>query len=158
MFIFSSAIVALGLVAGSIVSWMAEEELKGGKKYFMLVEKLILVFIAIALAYFYSTLSLVLIPLLLIGIFLRNTLFNYLIFSLAFYVSFDILPKFLIISSLIFLYGFPMAALFLGHRTKIEYYKKDSGFSPKRFLKYLWLISIPGLIFFLLTNLLIIVF
>jgi len=158
MFILTSAVVAFGLVAGSVVSWMAEEEIKFGARYFKLIDRLILVFLIITLAYFNFGWSLAIIPLLLIGLFLRNSLYNYIVFSLVFYVSLFPMQKFLIVGSLIFLYGFPTAALFLGERTKIEYYKKNSGFGPKKFFRYLWLISIPGLIFFLLTNLLIIVF
>lgn len=105
-------IAFLGLVIGSIITHFTKEELKPGKKYFLIAKKLILIVLIITLIYF-STFNLIffmnLIIGLIAGLFLRRI---YLYLSLAVVLAFNISNEILIFTaSLIFIFGLFESAL-----------------------------------------------
>ena len=111
----------LGLSIGLILAIIAKEELKAGKKYFILLQKAILLLIFIFLIYFlkFNLINLIIV-LLFIFIYLIKYYWNkrinesfyiYLILSIIFYISSKSLNLFIIESSLIFLYGLPTGTL-----------------------------------------------
>lgn len=109
----------LGLFAGFILASMAKEELKAGKKYFIFLQKIILLLIFIfLLIYIDLNYIMVLLILFFIAIYTlkRKKEFNelpyiYIVLSIIFYLSSKNLDLFVIESSLIFLYGLPTGSL-----------------------------------------------
>ena len=108
----------IGLFVGFILALIAKEELKAGKKYFVTLQKIILLLIFIFLLIF----ELSYIPLLLISIFIiiylfktkksfNESLYIYILLGIIFYLSSKTLNLFIIESSLIFLYGIPTGTL-----------------------------------------------
>lgn len=123
-----AAIIAyLGLFVGFILAIIAKEELKAGKKYFLFLQRIILLLIFVFLLIFIKlSYILVLLVLVFIMVYLlkRKKEFNelpyiYLILSIIFYLSSKKLDLFLIESSLIFLYGLPTGSL-LTQKSKKE--------------------------------------
>lgn len=117
----TAVISYLGLFVGFILAIIAKEELKQGKKYFLFLQKVILLLIFIFLLLFIK-LNYILILLILVFVLiyiLKNYLkkgFNelpyiYIILSTIFYISSKKLDLFVIESSLIFLYGLPTGTL-----------------------------------------------
>jgi len=111
----------LGLFAGFILAIIAKEELKAGKKYFILSQKIILLLIFIFLLVFID-LNYIIILLILAFILISlwktysekefNELpYIYAILAIIFYISSKTLNLFIIESSLIFLYGLPIGTL-----------------------------------------------
>ena len=125
-----SLVVYLGLLIGIILSFMAKEELKPGKRWFILVHNVILGFVLFFLLLFldvnyYLTLFL---PLLLI-VFLfyyseiyRKSSVIYLLLGVVFWISSKNKEPLLIISSLVFFYGFLISSLQISFKSK-NYYK-----------------------------------
>ena len=115
----TAVIAYLGLFVGFILAIMAKEELKAGKKYFLFLQKIILLLIFVfLLIYIDSNYILVLLLLVFIIIYLlkRKRKFNelpyiYIILAVIFYLSSKNLDLFVIESSLIFLYGLPTGSL-----------------------------------------------
>jgi len=115
-----AAIIAyLGLFIGILLAIMAKEEIKPGKKYFIFLQKIILLLIFIFLL-IYTDLNYILILLILALIIVHllktkkefNELpYIYIILSIIFFLSSKILNFFIIESSLIFLYGLPTGSL-----------------------------------------------
>lgn len=109
----------IGLFVGFILAIIAKEEIKPGKKYFIFLQKLILLLIFIFLLVFIKlNYILVLLILVFIVIYLLKTKkeFNespyiYIVLSVVFYLSLKILSLFVIESSLIFIYGLPTGSL-----------------------------------------------
>ena len=111
-YIFTSIIVFLGLVFGFIISHFAKEELKPGKKYFILLQRLL----ALAIFVFFMYSFHVRIYIIIIALFILSTLIYQFDFSLSiYYVVFGMLysfsPEPLTISALMFLFGLPSGAL-----------------------------------------------
>ena len=110
-----------GLIIGLALAIIAKEEISPGKKYFIFLQKAILLLIFIFLIYFLK-LNLInwIIVLLFIFIYLikyqwnkkiNESFYIYLILSIIFYISSKSLNLFIIESSLIFLYGLPTGTL-----------------------------------------------
>ncbi len=115
----TAVIAYMGLFIGFILAIIAKEELKAGKKYFILLQKIILLLIFVFLLVF---IELSYIPILLILAFILISIlrskkeFNelpyiYIILAIIFYLSSKQLNLFIIESSLIFLYGLPIGTL-----------------------------------------------
>jgi len=116
-YILVSLISAFGLAVGLIAGRIAEEELKPGKKYFVLAQNFILALILFVLLFFYKIDAIISIVLAAVFLFLliklKELKNNYLIYALlggVFFIS-SKNESFIYQSSLIFLYGFPTAAL-----------------------------------------------
>ncbi|MBU0628151.1 MAG: hypothetical protein KKC75_03105 [Nanoarchaeota archaeon] len=118
----------LGLFAGLLLAIIAKEELKAGKKYFIITKKVIIALIFISIIFLAQLKHvLILIALLIITTSLVKysktelvkTHYTYLLFSAIFYLSSKRLELFAVSSSLIFLYGLPAGTL-LSYKTKKE--------------------------------------
>ncbi len=123
-----SAISFLGLAFGIIIAFIAKDELKQGKKYFITLQNAIMALSVGVLAYFYKIdLYFVVILTLLIFFvlfYIENVKKSYVIYPLLafiFYISSGITSFFVVESVLIFLYGFPTAALLVRKRKDIIY-------------------------------------
>ena len=113
-----SLIVYLGLLVGIILAYMTKEELKPGKRYFILCHNIVLGFILFFILEFlnvnvYLTLFL---PLILIVFLFNYDLLKksplvYLALGIIFYLSSKNINQLLIISVLVFFYGFLVSAL-----------------------------------------------
>lgn len=123
----ASLITYLGIFMGFALAIIAKEEIKPGKKYFIFMQKAILLLIFLFLLIYrklnYIAASLVLAS---IMIYLLKTKkkFNklpyiYTILAVIFFMSSKIINLFIIESSLIFLYGIPTGTL-LTKRSKKE--------------------------------------
>ncbi len=121
-----SLVTYFGLLVGIILSFMAKEELKDGRKYFILLHNIILAFVLFFILEFFKVnvfLSLFL-PLILIFIlFYFNEIYKksyivYVLFGIVFYFSSKNINLLLIISSLIFFYGFLISSLQINFKKK----------------------------------------
>ncbi|HLD88613.1 MAG TPA: hypothetical protein VI894_00250 [Candidatus Nanoarchaeia archaeon] len=119
-----------GLILGYAVSLVAKEELKDGKKYFFLLQNVLLALILFNVMGFFGIgmISSVLISLAVFAVlfffrnFWRNILF-YAIFGVVFFIASrksENISSFIAVSALIFIYGFPTAALLKGFDGKIK--------------------------------------
>ncbi|MEK6876849.1 MAG: hypothetical protein AABX63_05510 [Nanoarchaeota archaeon] len=124
---FLASITAyLGLLVGTILIRMAPEEQKPGRKYFILLEKILfLAILALPLYYFKINiiLSLVLLSFvaaLMLGnkIKLNKSYLVYFLFGFFFYLGSRFIDLFVIEAVLIFLYGIPNASLSLSLKNK----------------------------------------
>lgn len=125
-YIISALIAFLGLIFGIITAYIAKEELRDGKKYFIFLQNLFVALILTFLAYFYNlhlyfTALIFLITFLALYLIedIRKSYFIYPLLALPFYLSLKNNTSFIIESLLIFLYGFPTAALFVQKKRKI---------------------------------------
>jgi hypothetical protein len=105
----------LGLFVGNILGLFAKEELKPGKKWFELLEKIIFILILIVFTfYFVNVDKYFLVFILILTVYFRiskvSNSFVYLMLALMFYFTSNS-NVFLIIASLIFLYGLPIGSL-----------------------------------------------
>ncbi len=104
--IFIAIIAFLGLIVGYIVSWNAKEELKPGRKYFLLLKNALVVLLFLVLIYFNFNLVALIVGLV-IGYFLR---FYYI--YLGFVVGSGFLVnQGLLFSLLVFLFGLSYSSL-----------------------------------------------
>ncbi len=122
-YLSTTTLVYAGLLAGIILGYISKEEVKAGRKYFIIIQKIILLLIIISFSaysrldiilrlsiFFVLISSLIIIHFKDINI-LRYSLITYTILGIIFYISSSISRLFLINSSLIFLYGFPTGTL-----------------------------------------------
>ena len=123
-YLLASIISYLGLLAGVMLVKMAPEEQKPGRKYFILIKKIIF-FLAMAflLAYYRINLALSLLALLFVGIIvasrkLEKSEFAYFFLGIAFFLSGKITGLFAIESVLVFLYGIPAGSLIFNIKKK----------------------------------------
>jgi len=115
----AALIAYIGLFIGFILAIIAKEEIKPGKKYFILLQKIILLLIFIFLLLFINlkyVVVLLILAFILISILRTKKEFNelpyiYIILAIIFYLSSKNLNLFIIESSLIFLYGVPIGTL-----------------------------------------------
>ncbi|MBW2975511.1 hypothetical protein KY366_07355 [Candidatus Woesearchaeota archaeon] len=109
----------LGLFAGFILAAIAKEELKQGKRYFIFLQKIILLLVFVFLLAFIKldyVLLLVILSFSVICLLRRKKGFNevpyiYIILSVIFYLASKKPGLFVIESSLMFLYGLPTGSL-----------------------------------------------
>ena len=120
--IFPSVIIPLvslgGVLAGMLLSHIAQEELAAGKKYFIIIYRIIFVLLSGIIAYFLSILSF---KVLIIFVFSAIVLLtidlkrpspyafyaHYFFFLIGYFLS----GKPLIVAAIIFLYGLPVGTL-----------------------------------------------
>ncbi|MBU0665734.1 MAG: hypothetical protein ABIC91_02130 [Nanoarchaeota archaeon] len=115
-YLLISVFVFLGLFVGLFIGWLSKEELKAGEKYFLLLQKAIFVACVFLLFYNYNWVLLgCLLSVFFIVLFLKVkkdfVMLSYIAFSfILFFASFNkqYLP---ILSTLVFLYGFPAGSL-----------------------------------------------
>jgi len=148
-YFLASIIAYLGLLLGITLIKMAPEEQKPGKKYFILIKKIIL-FLIIASFFVYLKINLIILSLLLLftlilfanrKITLESTLLVYLMLGLFFSLSSKIFDLFIIESTLIFLYGISTASFAFNPRKRN--YKEI-------FMKNIWFFVPVILLYFML--------
>ena len=120
-YFLASLIAYLGLLVGLILIKMAPEEQKPGKRYFILLKKILFFILFIPILYYYKiniVFSLALLSFV-AALILRNRLKlnkSYLIYSLLgifFYLGSRFIELFVVEAVLILLYGIPNASLML---------------------------------------------
>lgn len=100
------ALSFLGLLAGIIISFFTKEELKQGKRYFIFLEKVVLLSISLAIIFYLRDFSLFFIVGVLAGFIFRRAYFY---FGMALPLAFE---SFLtLLSSLVFIFGLPHGTL-----------------------------------------------
>lgn len=112
------ALSFLGLLAGIIISLFTKEELKPGKKYFMLFEKIILLSISLVIIFYVEDFFTFFILGLLAGFIFRRVYFYY---GLALPLASG--SFLLILSSLVFIFGLPEGSL-LYYKLKKKFVKE----------------------------------
>ena len=137
-----SLISFLGLLVGIILAFTAKEELKPGKKYFMLMQKITLLMILIFLLNFfninlYLRITIYVLFILLMAINIKSQII-YPVLGIVFFISSKNSELFIINSILIFLYGFPTGSLFAKKIIK----KKKSFVFKRVILTYFWFVLI----------------
>jgi hypothetical protein len=127
-----------GIFFGIVLAFSAKEEIKPGKKYFILMQKIILLIILIILLNlfdinFYIKLFAYALLIFLMELNLKNEIF-YALLGVAFFFASPDRNLFFLISSLIFFYGFPTGSLFAYKKLK------NNAFFVfrKSFLSYFW--------------------
>lgn len=116
----------MGLFIGFFLAIIAKEELREGKKYFIYLQKIILLLIFVFLLIYLRlnniltviVLIAILIPLLKTEKTLNTSPYIYPILAVILYLSSKTLNLFIIESSLIFLYGLPTGSLLTGKKKK----------------------------------------
>jgi len=137
-----SVISFSGLLVGMILAFTAKEELEPGKKYFMLLQKIILLLIFVFLLNFFNVNLYLRIISYILFIFLMA--FNiksqliYPVLGVVFFLSSKDINLFITNSILIFFYGFPTGSLFAKKLIK----KKKLVVLKNIFLNYFWFIVI----------------
>ena len=131
-----------GLLVGIILAFTAKEELKPGKKYFMLMQKITLLMILIFLLNFfninlYLRITIYVLFILLMAINIKSQII-YPVLGIVFFISSKNPELFIINSILIFLYGFPTGSLFAKKIIK----KKKSFVFKRVILNYFWFVLI----------------
>jgi len=124
---FLASITAyLGLLAGVILIRMAPEEQKPGKRYFILLKKILFFILFIPILYFYginiifSLALLSFVAALMLGnkLKLDKSYLVYFLLGIFFYLGSRFIDLFAMESALIFLYGIPNASLMLSLKKK----------------------------------------
>jgi hypothetical protein len=118
--------VFLGVYVGTLLGFIAKEELKPGRMYFRALENTLLVFIVLILLYAYGANLYILILLgVAASVFLyytsESTPINqmaYFLLGIAFFFSTRSTDLFIIISTLIFIYGMPLGSLYVARNPK----------------------------------------
>tara|TARA_Y100000310_G_scaffold92935_1_gene90521 strand:- start:1486 stop:1947 length:462 start_codon:yes stop_codon:yes gene_type:complete len=135
-YILTLAVAYLGIVGGLILGKIAEEELKEGKRYFVLLQN-VLFTLALTFMLVFNKLNIIVSSVIGAGVFLCLIYFRkryekyvskiaYDLFGVMFYFSSKIESLFIIESILIFLYGLPTGSLDL----KKKVVKVLLGYSP----------------------------
>jgi hypothetical protein len=125
-YILTTVFVFSGVYVGALLAFISPEELKPGKNYFKAFENTLLVFIILILLYAYDANIFVLIFLgVVLSIFLYYTCENtpvnqiaYFLLGIAFYFAAKSVDLFIIISTMIFLYGLPLGSMYVARRLK----------------------------------------
>lgn len=125
----------LGIYVGLLIGWMAKEELKQGKKYFVILLKSLFVLIIFFIFYELGLEILAYISLVVIGLLLFSLKESYeqlLFYASAILLFISLIYDSLIVPGLVFLMGFPIGTLYLYKKKKkawllikglfIEYY------------------------------------
>ena len=116
--VLAPIIAFLGFPLGLFLSFVSPEEMKPGKKYFELIQNLLLVFI-LFFVFDYYTLPLIISIILTVTVFLvvfywqnkHKSIILYLILAVLLYLSSNNPSLFALESSLIFMYGLPAGSL-----------------------------------------------
>lgn len=121
-FLMATIIVFLGIIIGTLLAFIAPEELKPGIKYFSLMKKILMVAIALIFIYQYLTeVWLLLLMAVFVGYYFYLANFAkkeskekmiYFLMGFILFLSYEDATIFLVQASLIFLYGLPEGTLF----------------------------------------------
>ena len=125
-YILTTFFVFFGVYVGALLAFISPEEMKPGKTYFRAFENTLLVFIILVLLYAYEANLFVLIFLgVVLSIFLYYTnettpvnQISYFLLGIALFFATRSVELFIIISTMIFLYGLPLGSLYVARRMK----------------------------------------
>ena len=115
-YLLIAVVAALGLVLGRVLAWMAKEEIKPGKKYFLILQKALFCLAIVLLMYFNRTnIHYTWIGALIIFVYLSwfKKIPSYsisVVLGFGVYLA-SLTDNFLLISAVIFLHGFPAGSL-----------------------------------------------
>lgn len=145
------AVIFAGIIMGSIVALIAKEELKSGRKYFLALEKFMIAGILLLSIFFAQhTVLKIVFAAILVYLFVFKFSFNdiiiYLLFGFIYFIFANNFNILILLSSLMFLYGFPA-----GTMTVCENYSK----SYKPIIKiivyrYIWIMIIGMALFWVI--------
>jgi len=128
-YLLVSIIAFFGLIFGIITAFIAKDELKQGKNYFIALQNVIISLSAGVLAYFYkidlyfaAILTLLVFFLLYLPKSIRKSYIFYPLLAIIFYISSGAASFFIAESALIFLYGFPTASLLVKKKKDILFF------------------------------------
>jgi hypothetical protein len=111
-----AVVIAIGLILGRMLAWMAKEEVRPGKKYFLLLQKILFCAVIVTLMYanktnvHYIWIGAVIIFAYLVYFKKVNTVITYAVLALGVYLSTKT-DYFLLASSFAFLYGLPTGTM-----------------------------------------------
>tara|TARA_Y100000310_G_scaffold345817_1_gene470422 strand:+ start:2219 stop:2677 length:459 start_codon:yes stop_codon:yes gene_type:complete len=135
-YILTLAVAYLGIIGGLILAKIAEEELKDGRKYFLLLQNILLM-LALTFMLMFNKLNIILSSAIGVVVFILLIYFGkgygkyipkiaYVLFGFIFYFSSKIESLFIIESIIIFLYGLPTGSF--DYKKKV--YKILLSYSP----------------------------
>lgn len=134
----------LGLFIGAVLALMAKEELKAGKKYFVLMQQILIMLIVFFVLFGFDVniyvCALISFAALAVYYFLYSRIKTqsiYILLTLAFFTSY-LSEYFTIIASLIFIFGLPAGSMFAENSLK----KGKSVMFERLFLNYCWFMVI----------------
>lgn len=138
----------LGVLIGAVLNFIAKEEIKAGKRYFILLKKILLILMVIVFINYLKLnifLRILLYLLLIILLSLRDSKSYFIYPALGFLFYFSSLDKNLLLtqSSLIFIYGLPCGTLF------VEKEKKMLMALTKTILYHIFFMIIPLILFYI---------
>ncbi len=147
IYLLSSIIAFSGLLFGIATAFIAKDELKAGREYFIALQNLIIALIVGVLAYF-SGIELYFVAILtLIAFFIlyligteKKSYAIYPLLAVVFYIGSGIRTFFIAESALIFLYGFPTAGLLIKK-------KKDILFVTSNHISFVIIANLLPLVF-----------
>lgn len=119
-----SLIAVLGLALGAVIGHFAKEEMKPGKKYFLLLQKALFIASIAAVMYANRTnVHYIWIGAVIIFIYFYffekiNQIFAYAVLGLAFFLASET-EMFLPVAALVFLYGFPTGSMIKNRKSII---------------------------------------
>ncbi len=146
-YFFAVLICFSGLIFGHLVSKIAREELAAGKKYFILVQNILLGMMLFSILQLFQIGIVISIVLAVLFSFLasmfRNfdrNIFFYLTFGVVLFIASRNFEIFLIVSALIFIYGFPTSALLMeGPKSRIKVLRNPIA---RIFLYFIWFVFV----------------
>ena len=116
------AVIIAGLVMGIILGRIAKEELKPGRKYLLLFQNILLSAVFVAAVFsFESMLAKIILAAILAYLVIFDYLFNWVLAYASFgFIYFSSLNNInlILISALMFIYGFPTGSLLMAKRMK----------------------------------------
>ncbi len=125
-YFFISLIIYSGLLMGIIISYMAKEEIKPGKRYFILLHNLVLGFLMFFILEFFKVnayLTLFIPLIFIIGLFYYNNTYKksyitYPVLGFLYYLTSAYFNQQIMIASLIFFYGIIIGSLQIDFKKK----------------------------------------
>ena len=109
----------IGIFCGVVLSFISPEELKPGKRYFLIMQKILLFLMSISLFYHITFINIILsLTIVLFAIIQKNSFIAYLLFAIIIFINVQNIALVTIISVLIFLYGLPTGSLLSNTKKK----------------------------------------
>ena len=111
----------IGIFCGVVLSFISPEELKPGRRYFLIMQKILLFLMSISLFYHITFINIILsLTIVLFAIIQKNSFIAYLLFAIIIFINVQNIALVTIISVLIFLYGLPTGSLLSNTKKKTE--------------------------------------
>ena len=136
-----SVICFLGLFVGLVIGYFAKEELKPGKKFFLLLQKALFVLVVFVLFFEFDIWFLGLLLLIFFSIilfYLQKDYHRLVYFVLALFLMISFFNSPSIIPLFVFFYGFPTGSLFILDCKETKLF----GLAKQSFISYFWFLVI----------------